>query len=216
MRRYVNLVVLGAALALAAPAAAQGDRWIARVRGLGVIPDYNSGTIAGTGTQLQVDNGVGAEAGVTYMLEPQWGLELSLAAAPLSLATVNGQYPGLDAGSFTLASAMLALQFHFQSSGRFRPYLGIGVTGARPTGYSSSDDLAANGIADLTFTSSLRVHTQVGTDLEIGKGWRANFDLRYVPVTTRVDFRLTAGGSLATVALNVNPILVGIGLGRTF
>lgn len=217
MRRAAILVLAAAAAAtLAAPAGAQGDRWIARVRGLGVIPDYQSDVIGGTGTRLKVDNGLGAEASLTYLVRPQWGLELSAWAAPVDLATAGGQFPGLDAGSVDLVGGLLALQYHFATTGRVKPYLGIGLALAVPTGYSLSPDMVASGISDLTFTSSLRFHTQIGTDLQLGKGWRLNLDLRYVPLTTRVDFRLAAGGSLATIALNVNPILVGVGVGRTF
>jgi outer membrane protein len=215
-RAAILVLVVAAAATLAAPAGAQGDRWIARVRGLGVIPDYHSDVVGTTETRLKVDNSFGAEASLTYFIRPQWGLELSAWAAPVDLVTVGGQAPGLDAGSVDLVTGMLALQYHFATTGRVKPYLGIGMALAVPTGYSLSHDMASFGISELTFTNSLRVHTQIGADLQLGKGWRLNFDVRYVPVATNVDFRLAAGGTLATIGLNINPILVGIGVGRSF
>ncbi len=216
MRRTAILVLVVAAVTLAQPATAQGDRWIGRVRALGVMPDASSDEIATTGTRIGVDNAFGGEASVTCLLGPTWGLELAAAVTPLKLSTTGGQFPGLDAGRVDLFSGMLSLQYHFATTGKLKPYLGIGMTFARPIGYTLSKDMEASGIANLTFASSMRVHTQVGADLRIGQGWRLNLDLRYAPVTTRADFRLATGGSLDTIALNINPILVGVGIGRTF
>jgi outer membrane protein len=181
-----------------------------------VIPDYHSGVIDGTGTQLKVDNGLGAELGVTYFILPQWALELSALTAPVDLGTTGGLYPGLDAGSVNLVSGLLALQYHFATARRLKPYLGIGIALTQPTGWSTTPDMTSAGISELTFTGSMRVHTQVGADLQIGKGWSLNVDLRYVPVASRVEFQMVTGSVLDTVALDINPILVGVGVARSF
>jgi outer membrane protein len=209
-------LVAAATVTLAVPAAAEENRWIGRVRGLGVVPDYNSDEIGATGTRIKVGSTFGGELSVTYLLNPHWGLELSAAAMPLRLTTVGGEFPGLDAGKVDLVCGLLSLEYHFETTGRIKPYLGVGMALARPVGYALSADMQASSITDLTFTSSLRMHTQLGADLQIGDGWRLNLDLRYVPVTTRVDFRLAGGGSLDTIALDVNPIIAAIGIGRSF
>ncbi len=217
MRHAAVLVFVAVAAAAASlPAAAQGDRWIGRIRVFGVVPDYNSEEVAGTGTRIKVGRSAGGEAGITYFLNPRWALELSTAVMPIKLSTVGGQFPGLDAGRVDLVCGLLSLEYHFATLGRIRPYLGIGTAFVQPTGYALSQDMQAAGIADLTFTSSLRVHTQLGGDLEMGKGWRLNVDLRYVPATTKVDFRRTVGGSLDTIALAIDPILVSFGVARSF
>lgn len=217
MRHAVVFVLVAiAAATLAQPATAEEDHWIARVRALGALADSHSDPIADTGTRVGVDNAFGGEVSVTYLLDPHWGIELSAATTPLKLSTTGGQFPGLDAGRANLVSGMLSFEYRFATHGKVRPYLGIGMAFARPTGYTLSKDMEASNIANLTFTNSLRVHTQVGADVLIGKGWRLDLDLRYVPVTTRVDFRQNTGGSLDTIALSINPILVGVGIGRTF
>jgi outer membrane protein len=213
-RLIVPLVV--ATLALAAPTAAQSSRFSARVRVLGAVTDDHSDEITNTGTKVQAGNAAGGEIGVAYLVTPKLGLELSVAALPVKLSTTGGLYPGLDVGTVTLSSGMLALGYHFATTGRIKPYLAVGVAFARPTGYSVTSDMRSSGISNLTFSTSLRMHTQAGADIEIGKGWLLNVDFRYVPVTTSVDFHLTAGGVLDTIALDLNPIMVGVGVGRSF
>jgi outer membrane protein len=217
VKRTVMVVLLATAtVTLAGTASAQQDRWIGRVRALAVFPNYSSDAIGSTGTTVKVGDSGGGEASLTRFVKPNWALELSAATMPLKLTTVGGQYPNLDVGQVWLATALLSLEYHFSTLGRFKPYLGVGAAYARPMGYTLTQDMAQEGISNLTFSSSLRVFTQGGTDYEIGKGWRFNVDVRYVPVTSRVDFRLPTGGSLATIALVVDPIVVGFGIGHTF
>lgn len=211
----VGLAAVTAA-ALAGPAAAQQDRWIGRFRLLGVIPNYSSGAIGATGSTVKVGGSGGGEVSLTRFLKPNWALELSAAAMPVSLTTVGGQYPGLDVGQVSLATGLLSLEYHFSTLGRLKPYLGVGTAYVRPLGYTLTSDMAQQGISDLHFSGSLRVFTQGGCDWQIGKGWRLNLDVRYVPVTTRVDFLLPSGASLASIALVVDPILVGFGVAHTF
>jgi outer membrane protein len=216
VRRIAVVLVAALAVSSALPAVAQEGRWSIGARVLGIVPDYDSGTIATTGSQLEVGSGIGAELSGTYRLSARLGFELSAAALPLDLTTVNGQYPGLDAGSVDVLTGMFAARYSFATTGRFKPYLGLGMAFAHPLRYAISQDLIGAGISDLGFTTSLRLYTQVGAGYTIGKGWYLNADLRYVPLTTRVDFKLAAGGSLDVVSLSINPILVGLGVGRTF
>ena len=198
------------------PARAQADRWILKARAFGLIADDDSDTVASTGTSIAVANSAGGEVAATYFPIPRWGLELTAAAAPLDLSTVGGQSPGLDAGSVDLLSAMLALQYHFPTIGRLDPYLGVGVVFGRLAGYSATDDLLAAGIADITFSKVFRLYTQAGIDMEIGRGWLLNLDLRYVPMTTQLDLLTADGASFDKVALQINPILVSFGIGHSF
>ena len=217
MKRIVRVALVAVAAAAAAgPAAAQQERWIARIRVLGVLPNYSSDVIANTGTTLKVGASGGGEAGITRFIKPNWALELSALTTPVKLSTVGGQYPGLDVGQVWLASGLLSLEYHFSTLGKLKPYLGVGAAYVRPMGYTLTADMAAQGISNLTFTTSLRVFTQGGCDWQIGKGWRLNLDARYVPVTTRVNFHLPTGGSLANIALVVDPILIGFGIAHTF
>lgn len=211
-------VILAAVAAMLSPAFAQAqtDRWILRGRAFALMADDDSDTVASTGTSIAVANSSGGEVAVTYFPIPRWGLELAAAAAPLDLSTVGGQSPGLDAGSVDLLVAALALQYHFPTDGRINPYLGVGVTFGRLVGYSATEDLVAAGITDITFSNLFRLGTQAGADVEIGRGWLLNLDLRYVPMTTQMDLITAGGASFDKVALQINPILISLGIARVF
>jgi outer membrane protein len=217
MKLVAAVTLAAAATVLApAPAQAQADRWILKGRAFALVADDDSDTVGSTGTSITVANSYGAELAATYFPIPKWGLELTAAAAPLDLSTVGGQAPGLDLGSVDLLSAMLALQYHFQTDGKVNPYLGVGVAFGRLAGYSATDDLIGAGIADITFSNVFRLYTQAGADVEIGRGWLLNLDLRYVPMTTQLNLITAGGASFDKVALQINPILVSLGIGHSF
>ena len=216
--RLIACVALAAAAAglSASPALAQAERWILKGRAFALIADDDSDTVASTGTSIAVANSSGAELAVTYFPIPKWGIELAAAAAPLDLSTVGGQSPGLDIGSVDLLSASLSLKYHLPTAGRFDPYLGVGAAFGRLTGYSAADDLIAAGLTDITFSNVFRVCTQAGADVQVGRGWLLNLDLRYAPMTTQLNLIAGDGSSFDKVALQINSILISFGLGRSF
>jgi outer membrane protein len=215
----VRLIVAVLAIATVlpvSPSLAQSDRWTVRGRAIAVVADDDSETVADTGSAIAVDSSFGAEIGVTYLVLPQWGLELSAWYAPLDLSTVGGNAAGLDVGSVDLLSATLSVQYRFQTESRFDPYVGVGIALAQLGGYAATSDMVAAGIADITFSNIFRLFTQFGADVEIGKGWLLNVDLRYMPMTTQMDFITAAGASLDKTALDLNPFLISLGIGRSF
>jgi outer membrane protein len=214
--RLIVAVLAVATVLPASPSLAQSDRWTVWGRAMAVVANDDSETVADTGTTIAVDSSFGAEVGVTYLVLPQWSLELSALYAPLDLSTVGGNAAGLDVGSVDLLAATLSVQYRFQTEGRFDPYIGVGTALAQLGGYSTTSDMVAVGIADITFSNSFRLFTQFGTDVEIGKGWLVNVDLRYIPMTTQMDFITAAGASFDKTALDLNPLLISLGVGRSF
>lgn len=217
MRLTAAALAVAAAAALAPPPChAQTDRWLLKGRALAVLPDDDSETVGGTGTKVAVDRSLGAELALAYRYRPPLALELAATFTSLDLATAGGQAPGLDAGSVDLVSASLALQYHFPGASRFHPYLGIGTVFGHLSGYSITPDLLAAGITDITYSEIVRLFTQAGVDLEIGRGWLLNAEVRYAPMTTQMTLITTAGTTLDKVSLEINPLLVGVGLARSF
>jgi outer membrane protein W len=212
--RMTGVVV--AAVAVAVPAAASPDTWIAHARAIAVVADDDSETITDTGTGVEVGNTFGFGLGAVFKPLPLWGIELDAEWLPLDLTTAGGQFPDLDVGGVDMVSARVSLQYRFATTGTIHPYVGVGVTYSGLTGYTLTDDMRGAGIGDVRFSTSLRVCTQAGADVDIGKGWLVTVDAVYAPTTTRVDFRIPSGDSLDAIALQVNPLLFSIGIGRSF
>ena len=212
----IAIATLLAVAAAALPAAAQPDRWAVRGRGFALIADDDSDTVGGTGTRVAVSDSSGFELAVSYAPFPNWAFELAAATAPIDLTSVGGQVPDIDVGSADLLVATFAMQYRFATAGRVDPYLGIGVGFGRLTGFAPAADLVANQIADIAFSETVRVYTQAGVEVEVGKGWLLSADVRYLPMTTEAEFVSTTGALFDEVAIELNPILLGIGIGRRF
>ena len=209
-------IALAATVLAVPPCLAQGERWTVRGRAMAVLPDDDSETVGGTGTSIAADSAIGAELSATYRFRPPLALELSVAIAPLDLSTVGGQVADLEVGSVDMMFAALALQYQFQPAGRIDPYLGIGMVFGRLSGYSITPDMQGVGLADITFSDIVRLYTQVGVEIEIGRGWLLNLDARYAPMTTQLALITPSGSALDEVSLQVNPVLLSLGLARSF
>lgn len=217
MRRLLPVTLVVIAVALAAwPAAAQSSRWTARARAIAVVADDDGEPVGGTGSSIAADSTFGAEVGVIYSVRPRWALELVLGVAPIDLATVGGQVPGLDVGSIDLQTAALALTYRFPTEGRIDPYLGLGSAYLDPAGWRVTPDLIAVGIADIAFSTDFRLYTQLGADWVMSEHWRLNVDVRYVPMTTQMTFVGTTGETVDTATLQINPFFVSLGLAWSF
>lgn len=218
MRRGRSLVrvAMAAFFLVLARAHVEAQSWQGTLRLLGLFPTDRSQPVATTGSQVAAGSALAPELGLAYFVNPSLSVELAVATVTFDLTTKGGVVPGLDAGSMRVLLPSVTLQYRLPGSRGFHPYLGVGATAALFRGYSLSQDLRRFGLRTIDFNDAVRVSLQGGADVAIGKGWLLNLDLRYVPLTTKAAFRLAAGGTLGTVALDVYPLVVGVGLSRRF
>jgi outer membrane protein len=188
-------LLLGALLVSNAYAA--DDDWMVRVRAVDV--DLQDTNVAGVGT-VSVRDKVIPEADVSYFFTPNIAAELVLTYPQkhdikLNRATI---------GSVKELPPTLLLQYHFLPGGTFNPYVGAGINYTNfssvrlPTGLSLD-------------SSSVGGALQAGVDIPIADNVVFNVDVKKIWMSTD----LKAGGSkLAT--LNLDPVLVGVGVGWRF
>ena len=128
-RHLLAALLTAGTAAIAAPSMAQEPgNWIVRGRVIHVTPNDRSGevtTLAGSG--VGVGDDTTAELDITYMLRPNWGLELILGTTQHDL-TGKGTIANLGKiGKTALLPPTLTLQYHFAPKTDVRPYAGIGV-----------------------------------------------------------------------------------------
>ena len=128
-RHLLAALLTAGTAAIAAPSMAQEPgNWLVRGRVIHVTPNDRSGevtTLAGSG--VGVGDDTAAELDITYMLRPNWGLELILGTTQHDL-TGKGTIANLGKiGKTALLPPTLTLQYHFAPKANVRPYAGIGV-----------------------------------------------------------------------------------------
>lgn len=195
-----------ATLGTALPAAAQDTgNWIVRARAV----HLDSANKDGTGLGLSINNKWIPEVDITYFLSPNLAAELILTYPQKQ--TVHSSVLNADAGTFKHLPPTLTLQYHATGFGSFRPYVGAGLNF---TNISSVHLDAASNALGATVNlkrNSFGLALQAGVDVPLGGGWLLNADVKKVQIGTKV---LANGNSVGK--FKVDPLLVGIGIGRRF
>ncbi|NOQ94303.1 MAG: outer membrane beta-barrel protein [Methylophaga sp.] len=213
--------------AIATPVMAyEAGDWLIRGRILNVNPNDSSGDLFVTSANSSVGNGVTVdsdtipELDITYMISPNWGVELILGYSEHDVDTVNPAKTaaGVDLGQVINAKALpptLTLQYHFAPNSNIRPYIGAGINytyffDEKVTGPLQGGD------ASIKMDSSWGLAAQAGVDIAINEDWFVNLDVKYIDMNTTARFSNVALVNEARINVDVNPVVWGLGIGRSF
>ncbi|CAM2064507.1 OmpW family protein [Sulfidibacter corallicola] len=213
MKKYLAIlfVTLSASLAFAG----DGD-FLVRGRLINVAPNDDSSDILTTGTHVTVDDAFVPEVDLTYFFNKNWGLEIIAATSPHDISTESGALGGADAGEVWVLPPTLTLQYHFGKDKAVDVYAGLGINYSLFYNYDISDDLKGLGVSDIDFDSSFGLAGNLGVDFKLTEKWVFNLDLKYIDIATDADLELEAGGILDTLDVDIDPLVVGIGVGYRF
>ncbi len=196
--------------------AGNGGKWIARFRLISVSPDDSSDAIGNTGSKVDVDSDFVPEFDITYMLNEHWGLELIAATSEHDLSAKGGDLNGADLGSVKVLPPTLTLNYHFTLAEKYHPYLGIGFNYTSFYNYDLSNDLASLGVTHISYDTSTGIAGQVGIDIDLKDNWLLNFDVKYIDISTTATIILNNGEVLDSVDVDINPWVIGFGVGYRF
>lgn len=217
-RHLLAALLTAGTAAIATPSlAADPGNWIVRGRVIHVTPNDRSGevtTLAGSG--VGVGNDTAPELDITYLLRPNWGLELILGTTQHDL-TGKGTIANLGKiGKTALLPPTLTLQYHFAPKADVRPYAGIGVNYSKFYNEKSTNslDTGLGGPTSINLDDSWGLAAQAGVDVGLKNDWFVNFDLKYIQIETKAT--LVTGSTTRTVDVDINPWVFGIGIGKRF
>ncbi|MBU6253281.1 MAG: outer membrane beta-barrel protein [Alphaproteobacteria bacterium] len=204
------------ASAAATPAmAAAGDTYI-RLRGIMVAPNEKSGGIlpALPAETVRVNNAATPEVDVTKMVTDNLGFELIAATTKHSVSGVTGTTGGIGklASTWVLPPTLTA-QYHFAPGAKVRPYIGAGLN--YTLFYSekaSAGFVAAAGQTNVHMKSSFGWAAQTGVDIDLNERMFLNLDVKYINMGTTARLTTTNLGT-QSVKVDLNPIVVGVGVG---
>jgi outer membrane protein len=219
-------VVAAGMMGMSAQAYEAGDI-VARVGLAKVAPDDDSsvlkvsglGGVGGTGVEVDDDTQIGITG--TYMLSPNFGIEL-LAATPFEHdISVNGLGglgvpSGTKLGSTKHLPPTLSAQWYPMGSGSsVQPYLGIGVN--YTTFFSeklTSGAKSALGASNLKLDDSFGLAFEAGLDWAINANWLVNLSVWKADIDTTATLDTALGK--AKVDVEIDPMVYMLAVGYKF
>lgn len=183
-----------------------------RGRAVAVLPQESgdikvSATGADTGLDAKVDEDYIPELDFSYFVTDNIAAELILGTSRHRVNAVNGG-TSVDAGKVSLLPPVLAVQYHFNPKGQFSPYVGAGVN---YTIFYNEDSGALNSV---DYENSFGLALQAGLDVGLGGPWYLNVDVKKLWLST--DLKANAGGTDLKADVDLNPWLIGVGIGYVF
>ena len=202
----------------------EAGSFMVRARGLAFLPQVRNSTIMTSGSgaldslapgnSVKIDDVGMPEVDFSYFFTPHISAELIAATFRTGLHTNNSYAP--DLGSTWVLPPTLTAQWHFFPKEAFNPYVGAGLN--YTFFYNSDGATTAAGNANrLSLTNSLGYALQAGADYNLTGHWYANFDAKYIFLATNASIG-GPGGSVFPVTshVDINPLLVSVGLGYRF
>jgi len=223
--KYRNSIAATALLGMAivaAPASAQEKQGIEagdvllRVRGILVAPTEKTSGIKPTfpTEHASVNNSVMPEVDVTWMATDAIGFELIAATTKHSASGTSGTTGGIGklASTWVLPPTLTA-QYHFNSAGAVRPYVGAGINYTIFYSEKASSGLkSAVGPTKVRLSDSVGWAAQAGIDVDITPKFFLNLDVKYIDMDTTATLRTTAIGT-QKLRVHLDPVVVGVGVG---
>ncbi len=229
MKKSLLVLAIAAAFAPVLAHAEAGD-WVVRARAVNVAPDEDSklgktvnrnvADVMSPGAELAVSDKVIPELDISYYFTKNIAAELILAVGTRHNVSIQGDANSTvgnqPLGSVNLLPPTLTAQWHFNPDQTFDPYVGAGINYTIMLDRKlkvSSGALAGSKIK--IDSDSFGFAAQAGFDINLKDGWLINADVKYVTLDTTVKLK-TAGGWTKIDSLDINPWVVGIGIGKKF
>ncbi|MBU6166546.1 MAG: outer membrane beta-barrel protein [Alphaproteobacteria bacterium] len=216
--KMLNATLAAVALTMAAtPALAEKGDILVRLRAITVQPQEKVGPVLPTfpTSSGSITDAYAPEVDFTYMITNNIGVELIAATTKhcvqggATLAAV-----GRLACTWVLPPT-LTLQYHFVPTGKIHPYVGAGVNWTMFYNEKASAQLnSAIGATRVNLSNSWGFALQGGVDFDLNEKMFVNIDVKYVDMDTNA--RLTTGVAVNNLLADINPLIVGVGVGWRF
>ncbi len=232
MKKY--LILVGLLFTTPTTVFAEAGDWVVRARAVNVSPNEDSklgetvnnllgAPVMSSGAELAVSDKVIPELDISYYITKNIAAELILALGTRHNVSIQGDanttIGNQSLGSVNLLPPTLTAQWHFNPDQMIDPYVGVGLN------YTFMLDRNAKGSAGAINDNQIRIDRdswgyvlQAGIDVNLKDGWLINADMKYVTIDTDVELKGAATGNQwrKVDSLDINPWVIGIGIGKKF
>ena len=207
----------------------KGDILI-NARILNVAPDVSSNQIIAGGLPLappagvDVDDAYSLGIDITYMMSNNFGIELMLDTSSNHDIQGTGNLTGVTIGDVRVLPPSLIAVWYFSPNKKIRPYVGAGINytiffneGTTGQFTNTMNTILGGGVTstDVSVDNAFGLLAQVGVDIDITDSWYLSLDAKYIDLDTTATVKVN-GASAATVDFDVNPLVLGVGVGTKF
>ncbi len=239
MKKSLLVLALAAAFAPALAQAEAGDI-VVRLRATNINPSESSklgektDAAYGVGTanllygdaraNLHVDSNTIPELDISYYVTKNIALELILALGTkhdVKTSSAGGGLTQTGLGDVNLLPPTLTAQWHFMPDQMFDPYVGAGVSYVRAMNNGLSASTIGGPRPIRIDRNSWGPAIQAGFDINLTDKWLVNFDVKKIWFDT--DVKLDTQGLAGTAAgyhkidkLDIDPLVVSVGIGKKF
>lgn len=187
------------------------ENWQARFRVITVIPN-ESATIETIGGDVEISTAYVPELDFTYFFNENWAAELILGTTNHDVKAISTAAGDIELGDVWLLPPTLTLQYHFVTEGGFRPYLGTGIN--YTIFYGADQGPTAD---DVSYDNSVGFAFQGGFDFDLNEKWFLNLDAKYILLSTDATVDATSAlGATVGADVDINPLIIGFGIGMKF
>jgi outer membrane protein len=232
MKKTILSALIASALLPMFAHAEAGD-WVVRLRAANISPNEDSklgktvnknvANVMSNGAELAVDSNTIPELDISYYFTKNIAAELILATGSkhdVKITKESGTtVPNQLLGSIDALPPTLTAQWHFMPDQMFDPYLGAGINATFML--DRKLDLRQGPLAGQKIRidrDSFGPALQAGFDINLKDGWLINADVKYIWMDTTVKMQNPLNSNKWTKidSLDVNPWVVGIGIGKRF
>ena len=207
----------------------QGD-WLVRARIINIAPNVSSGNITGMdgsslaptipdGATIDVDSATTLDIDISYFFTNNFAVELLLDFPASHDITGDGSINGIGKiGEVAPLPPALIAQYHFMPQNNIRPYAGAGL------GYvfflnEETTDTLTNAVGatstGLDVDDTFYTVIQAGVDFDINQNWYWNLDAKYMFINSTAVIQVN-GADTAKVDFDLDPLVLGVGIGTRF
>ncbi len=182
--------------------------FLVRGRVLGVLPQHNGSAITRIGGHLDNSDSVSPELDLSYFFTDHIAVEGETGILHTTLTAKDTRLGTVDIGKVSSVPVFIVPQYHLLPHARFNPYLGVGLAVV-----PYFDDQPAGGLVrQLSVSSEVGAVFQIGVDYRVSGPWYANFDVKKLILSAHA----TANNGLISASGQVNPWIIGAGIGYRF
>ncbi len=216
--RYSIYIILSFIIFTSTCMAYEPGTWFARIGPTLIEPNDRSNDVEGLpDTGVRVDDDVTLGFTIGYMLTSKYAIEL-LGVTP-STHNLHGK-DGIGAlgkiADVDVFPPTLSLQYHFNGTAKFHPYLGAGInfTHFPDESVSASLETALGGDTKLDIDDSWGLAAHIGMDYSLNDNWFLNTAVWYIDIDA--DAKLKTNDVTRDINIDIDPWVIFTGIGRKF